>query len=129
MESDSLSLDEARRRLLEALTRYWPKASFQVNDRETLVRDYGWVFRLDVTGNNDTEATMPRLALVNKRASQAVWTDRAYALEEFADLFDELLKKSRMNAANWCLSQMPPTHKLPDLAEEARTSGLRELTL
>ena len=77
---EQLSLEETRTRLLAALSHRWPDVSFQLDDHATLVRDYGWVFRLDVTGQGKDEETLPRLALVNALASQVVWTDKSYSL-------------------------------------------------
>ena len=125
---EQLSLEETRTRLLAALSQRWPDVSFQLDDHSTLARDYGWVFRLDVTGGEDKE-TLPRLALVNALASQVVWTDKPYSLEEFAEVFEGLLKRSQSDATRWCLTNAIPSYKSNDLAAEARAAGLRQLAL
>jgi hypothetical protein len=129
ISGERLSFEEARTRLLTALSQRWPDVSFQLDDQGTLDREYGWVFRLHVTGQGDVENALPRLALVNALSSQAVWTDRSYSLEEFAEVFEGLLKRSRSEATRWCLTNAIPTFKPTDLAEEARVAGLRELAL
>jgi hypothetical protein len=126
---EQLSLEETRTRLLAALSQRWPDVSFQLDEHGTLARDYGWVFRLDVTGQGKDEETVPRLALVNALVSQVVWTDKSYSLEEFAEVFEGLLKRSRSDATRWCLTNAIPSFKTTDLAEEARAAGLRQLTL
>jgi hypothetical protein len=133
MEQEDLNVDQARQRVLSALAERWRNASFRVRDDATLVREYGWVFTLEVDIADKknaltNEAAIPCLALVNKTSAQAVSTSRAYSPEQFAKVFEGLLARNRTRAGNWCLTMDGRLgRKRISIADAARTAGLEEL--
>lgn len=128
MEQDKLDVDQARQRVLSALSERWPNTSFRVRDDATLVRVFGWVFTLEVDKADKKttltdDAALPRLAVLNKRSAQVFSTSYSYSPEQFAVVFGALLAGNR----NWCLTMDVDLGRKGTIAEAARAAGLEEL--
>ncbi len=128
-----LTVDEARNRCLSALIHRWPAVSFRIREDATLIREFGWVFTIEIANVADaaalTAATpIPRLALVNRTTAQTVGTARAYTPERLAGIFEDLLAASLRNGRNWCLTfRVAGTSRPKSIAETARDAGVEEL--
>ncbi len=104
-----------------------------VEDR-TIERPFGWLFLVAVPGSSATaqaETVSHRLIIVNKHVEQVIESSIDYSLQQFIEIYETLLAKSRTSGEDWCLTVSLP---LPwkafgrrRLAKKAKEMGLYEI--
>jgi hypothetical protein len=127
LEPMTLSIDQAYDRVLAALHQRWPGASFQIRRESILEREYGWVLPVEHSLLDDE--TIPCLIAVNKTSGQAVCTARTYPPEEFSNVFEQFLLRTRAAGMNWCLTMSGHARTGADIvfADQTKAAGLFEL--
>jgi hypothetical protein len=129
-----LTQEEAQVRALACLTKRWPGTLWRIHEDEALDRGFGWVFSIEAINEDariqHSQRISPHLVLVNKRSRQVVVTSRRHTAVGLAKDYEDLLKRSRAEALNWCSTMSADSRAgIPSIAEEGRRAGLEDISV
>ena len=136
-EESELTLSQAESLALSGLAEHWPDDALGLAEGKTMIAECGWVFTVDIAGRGTVSErngrSFPTLVLVVKTSGQVVASSRPYSPQQFAQVCERLLARSRVNARAWCLTMSVhlrgdlPGGRHDSVAEDAQRAGLEQI--